>query len=60
MDILRIFEVATVNKTLNSGTSISRISDFKYSGEFKNIRNTTNFRKLYLQGVFSGIPFPYI
>ncbi|MCA6070703.1 MAG: hypothetical protein LE180_06335, partial [Endomicrobium sp.] len=59
-DILRFLEVATVNKNLNEGSTIRRISDFKDSLEFKNIRNTTDFRKLYLQGVFKGIPFPYI
>jgi AAA15 family ATPase/GTPase len=59
-DILRISEVATVTKTLKNGSTISRISDFKYTEEFKNIRNTTDFRKLYLQGVFGGVPFPYI
>jgi AAA15 family ATPase/GTPase len=60
MDILRISEVATINKTISNGSTITRISDFKYSGNFKNIRNTTDFRKLYLQGAFSGIPFPHI
>jgi AAA15 family ATPase/GTPase len=59
-DILRLSEVATMNKNLNEGSTIRRISDFKDSPEFKNIRNTTDFRKLYLQGVFKGIPFPYI
>lgn len=60
MDILRISEVATINKTISNGSTITRISDFKYSGNFKNIRNTTDFRKLYLQGAFSGIPLPHI
>ncbi|MCA6071914.1 MAG: ATP-binding protein [Endomicrobium sp.] len=59
-NILRLSEVATVNKNLNEGSTIRRISDFKDSPEFRNIRNTTDFRKLYLQGVFKGIPFPYI
>ncbi|MCA6072160.1 MAG: ATP-binding protein [Endomicrobium sp.] len=59
-DILRLSEVATVNKNLNERSTIRRISDFKDSHEFKNIRNTTDFRKLYLQGFFKGIPFPYI
>jgi AAA15 family ATPase/GTPase len=60
MDILRVSEVAIVTKTLNAGSQITRISDFKYKEEFKNIRNTTDFRKLYLHGVFGGIPFPHI
>ncbi|MCA6072239.1 MAG: ATP-binding protein [Endomicrobium sp.] len=59
-DILRLSEVATVNKNLNEGSTIRRISDFKDSPEFKNIRNTTDLRKLYLQGFFKGIPFSYI
>jgi AAA15 family ATPase/GTPase len=62
MDILRISEIATVTKTLNNGTTISRISDFKDSKDsgLEKIRNTTDFRKLYLQGAFRGIPYPYI
>jgi AAA15 family ATPase/GTPase len=58
-DVLRISEVALVNKTLKKGSTIVRISDFKDDPNFKYIR-TADFRKLYLDGVFSGIPFPYI
>jgi AAA15 family ATPase/GTPase len=54
MDILRVSEIAIINKTLTNGSTFSRLSDFK------NIRNTTDFRKSYLNGTFSGIPFPYI
>ena len=54
MDILRVSEVAVVNKNLKSGSTFKRISDFK------GIRNTMDFRKMYLKGEFSGIPFPYI
>ncbi len=53
-DILRVSEVNILNKNLKQGTTITRLSDFE------NIRNDTNFRKQYLDGVFSGIPFPYI
>lgn len=54
MDVLRVSEVAIIKKTLHEGSTFRRISDFE------KIRNVTNFRKLYLSGAFSGIPFPYI
>jgi AAA15 family ATPase/GTPase len=54
MDILRVSEVALINKNLKSGSTFKRISDFE------NVRNTADFRKMYLNGEFSGIPFPYI
>lgn len=53
-DMMRISEVGIVNKTLRKGTTFKRLSDFK------GIRNVTKFRKQYLEGVFTGIPFPYI
>lgn len=53
-DLLRVSEVAIVNKTLKKGTTLKRLS------EFEDIRNVTNFRKRYLQGNFRGIPYPYI
>jgi AAA15 family ATPase/GTPase len=56
-DILGLSEVAIVNKNLSKGSKIKRISDFKDSPELKD---TSDLRKLYLQGAFSGIPFPYI
>jgi AAA15 family ATPase/GTPase len=56
-DILGLSEVAIVNKNIKEGSTIKRISDFKDSPELKD---TSDFRKLYLQGAFSGIPFPYI
>ena len=51
---LRISEVAIINKTLKDGTTCKRICDFEKS------RNILNFRKRYLEGVYAGIPFPYI
>jgi len=51
---MRISEVAIVNKTLKGGTTCKRICDFE------GARNVSNFRKQYLEGVFSGIPYPYI
>lgn len=55
-EIFRISEVSFINKNLKQGTTIKRISDFKD----KDIRNITDFRKLYWNGVFGGIPYPYI
>lgn len=53
-DMMRISEIGIVNRTLKKGTIFRRISDFK------GVRNVTNFRKQYLDGSFSGIPYPYI
>ncbi len=51
---LRISEVAIINKTLKDGTTCRRICDFEKT------RNVLNFRKRYLEGLYAGIPFPYI
>lgn len=53
-ELLRISEVGIVSKTVKMGTKLARISDFD------GVRNVTNFRKQYLEGRFSGLPFPYI
>lgn len=53
-ELLRVSEVGIVDKTLEQGTCFNRISDFD------DVRNVTNFRKQYLSGAYSGIPFPYI
>ena len=53
-NLLRVSEVGIISKTLESGTKLCRISDFK------GIGNIENFRRQYLAGSFSGIPFPYI
>ena len=53
-DLLRISEIGIINKTLTSGSTIQRVSDFE------GVRNVTNFRKQYLHGTYTGIPFPYI
>ena len=52
-DLMRVSEIGITNKTIKNGTTIKRLSDFE-------IRNISNFRKRYLQGLFSGIPYPYI
>jgi hypothetical protein len=51
---LRVSEVGIITKTLQDGSTLARISDFVGVG------NIASFRKQYLTGRFSGIPFPYI
>lgn len=53
-DDIRVSEIGIVAKTASTGTTITRLSDFE------GIRNVLDFRKQYLSGTFSGIPFPYI
>jgi AAA15 family ATPase/GTPase len=53
-ELLRKSEIGIITKTLAKGSVLQRVSDFE------GVRNVTNFRKQYLQGTFSGIPFPYI
>ncbi len=56
--VLRLGEVAIVRKTLAGGTLVRRLVDFKEDG--LDVRNVTNFRKQYLDGFYSGIPYPAI
>lgn len=51
---LRTSQVAIVSKTKQGGTVARRLCDFE------GVRNVKNFRKAYLEGSFSGIPFPMI
>ncbi len=53
-DMMRISELCVVEKTLKKGTILKRFSDYE------GIRNITSFRKQYLEGRLSGIPYPYI
>ena len=53
-DMMRISEIGIVDKTVKDGTSFRRLCNFK------GARNVTNFRRQYLSGAYSGIPFPYI
>lgn len=53
-DLFRVSEVGIVDKTLANGTVFRRLSDYS------DTRNAMNFRKNYLVGAYSGIPFPYI
>ncbi len=56
-DILRTTEINIVKKTTKDGTKIYRLSNYK-DEDGNKIRNVANFRKQYLSGVYSGIPFP--
>lgn len=53
-ELLRVSEVGIVNKNLKHGSVLKRLCDFE------GVRNVTNFRRQYLEGRFSGIPFPYL
>lgn len=53
-ELMRISEVGFLNNTTKEGTTFHRLSDFE------GVRNVTNFRNHYINGAFSGIPFPYI
>lgn len=57
-EILRVSEVAIIRKTLQAGSLIKRIVEFK--GDGRDVRNVTKFRKQYLKGFYSGIPHPAI
>lgn len=51
---LRVSEVGIVRKTLKNGTTVVRLC------EDTSLRNVSNFKQLYLDGAYGGIPFPYI
>lgn len=53
-EILRVSEIVFASKNIINGTVIRKASSFD------GVRNTDNFRKRYLNGEFSSIPFPYI
>lgn len=53
-DELRLSEVGIVTKNAQNGTTLRRLCDFE------GVRNVKNFRLGYLDGYFSGIPFPSI
>lgn len=54
--ILRMGEIGIVSKNKFRGSVFRRLVDLKNEGE--DIRNVTNFRKQYLAGYYSGIPYP--
>ncbi len=53
-DMMRVSELGVVEKTLKKGTTFQRFSDHE------GLRNITSFRKQYLEGRVSGIPYTYI
>ncbi len=52
--LMRTSEVGIISRTKRDGTELVRIADFK------GYNNIASFRRQYLNGHFSGIPFPYI
>ena len=47
-------EIAFFEKTRKTGSSITRLS------EIEGVGRPSSYRKIYLEGGFSGIPFPYL
>ena len=55
-EILRLSEIGIVLKNIKLGTKVKRLCDFRKEGT--DIRNVTNFRNRYLEGFYSGVPYP--
>ena len=55
-EILRLSEIGIVLKNIKLGTKVKRLCDFRKDGT--DIRNVTNFRNRYLEGFYSGVPYP--
>ena len=55
-EILRLSEIGIVLKNVKLGTKVKRLCDFRKEGT--DIRNVTNFRNRYLEGFYSGVPYP--
>lgn len=53
-ELLRISEAGFVRNSLENGTELFRISDFE------DVSNADNFRKMYINGQFGGVPFPRV
>lgn len=53
-ELLSTSEIGIIRINKTKGSEVFRLSDHK------TIRNSDNFRKLYLRGDFGGIPFPCI
>ena len=54
--ILRLSEVGIVANGERTGTRIRRLSEMRSDG--MDIRNVTDFRRNYLDGFYSGVPYP--
>ena len=57
-NVMRMSEVGLVIKNRRAGTRIKRIVDMKDDGE--SLRNVTNFRKQYMDGLYQAIPHPSV
>jgi AAA15 family ATPase/GTPase len=55
-EILRLSEIGIVTKNAALGTKVRRLCDLRRDGE--DIRNVSNFRRRYLDGFYSGVPYP--
>ena len=55
-EILRLSEIGIVIKNAKLGTKVKRLCDLRRDGE--DIRNVSNFRRMYLDGFYSGVPYP--
>ena len=55
-EILRLSEIGIVIKNSKLGTKVKRLCDLRHDGE--DIRNVSNFRRMYLDGFYSGVPYP--
>lgn len=55
-EILRLSEIGIVIKNAKLGTKVKRLCDLRHDGE--DIRNVSNFRRMYLDGFYSGVPYP--
>ena len=56
--VMRMSEIGIVAKNIRTGTVLWRLSDLRRGGA--RIRNVTDFRKQYLDGFYSGVPYPAI
>lgn len=54
--ILRLSEIGIVSNSAKTGTQICRLSDLRAKG--MDIRNVTDFRRNYMDGFYSGVPYP--
>ncbi|MBO7501153.1 MAG: ATP-binding protein [Fibrobacterales bacterium] len=57
-EVLRLSEIGITTKNEALGTKVRRLSDMRRDG--KDIRNVSNFRRRYLDGFYSGVPYPAI
>lgn len=56
--LLRLGEIGIVNNGLATGTTLRRLVDMRNAD--MEIRNVHNFRKQYMDGFFTGIPYPVL